>query len=230
MTVLSFDENETPPHIPGGEDEATRRILDMIEEQVRRLGDALHELYISLSEYEQSHKGLRRHMKSIREIRDDVLRIRRELYNYIARTTPGLLIREDWIRLVGKIVQVADFLEGIAYRLERLEDKGWGIPLELIKPLKEMLSNVIEAYDAFRKAVYALRYNLSQVLEFCKEVADAEKKTDLSYRETDLLTLEDLDKPQMHILRVIIEFLEDIADTFEEASDEIMLIALRRFT
>mgnify|MGYP000117777909 CR=1 FL=1 len=212
------------------EDEATRRILDMIEEQTRTVGEALHELYAGLAEYERSQGQIMERMERIRSLRDEVLKLKRDLYNYIARTTPGLEIREDWIRLTGKIVQVADYLEGIAYRVERLEEKGWGIPRNLISPLKGLVGNVVEAYEAFRKAIFALRYNLNQVLMLCREVSDAEKKADLAYRETDLLTLEELNKPQVHMIRVVIEFLEDIADAFEDASDDVMMIALHKFT
>jgi len=229
VSIINIDENKERMFI-SREDEATRRILDMIEEQTRNIGEALHELYQCLLEYERKKEDFRKRLERIRESREEVLRIKRDLYNYIARTTPGLEIREDWIRLTGKIVQVADYLEGIAYRLERLEEKGWGIPFSLLEPLREFVGSVIEAYDAFRRAVFALRYNLNQVLEFCKEVSDSEKKADLAYRETDLLTLEELNKPHVHIIRLIIEFLENIADLFEDASDDVMMIALHRFT
>ena len=211
-----------------GEDEATRRILDMIEEQIRRIGDALRALYASVDALGKG-ETIRDRVKEIRGLRDEIVRIKRDLYDYIARTAPGLSLKEEWIRLTLKIVQIGDYIEGISYRLERLADKGWSIPPELLPRLLNLLDRLLEAYEAFRKAILALRHNLDQVIENCRLVEEAEKQVDIAYRETDLATLESLNEPRMHLIRTIIEFMENIADTFEDASDEIRLIALRRF-
>jgi len=207
---------------------ATGHILDLIEEQTRLIGNALHSLHSCISSF--TNEDVVEKLKSITNLRDEVVKLRRDLYNYIARSALGLILKEDWIRLVLKIVQVADYLEGIAYRLLRLKEKNWTISEEIIKLIEDMILKVTYEYEAFRKALLAFKYsNVEQLINHCKLVEEYEKKVDIAYRETDLATLERLNEPAMYLVRVIADFLESIADTLGDASDDLMLIALGHF-
>jgi len=209
-------------------DNATGHILDLIEEQVRIIGNALHSLHGCIISF--TGENTIEKLREITNLRDEVVQLRRDLYNYIARSALGLVLKEDWIRLILKIVQVADYLEGIAYRLMRLKEKGWSIDKEILSRISDMISKVIGEYEAFRKALLAFRYsNVDNVIGQCKAVEEFEKQVDIAYRETDLATLEKLNDPATYLVRVVIDFLENIADTLGDAADDLMLIALGQF-
>ncbi|RLF84150.1 TIGR00153 family protein [Thermococci archaeon] len=135
--------------------------------------------------------------------------------------------RGDYARLSELIDSVADAAESAAHALILAKPK---IPSDLKKEILDLLNASLETYKLVEKSVKMLNTNVDGAIEYAKKTELAE---------------EDADKIEYALLRKVFESerittfakliwnqvvtkIGDIADRVEDASDQVLLIALKR--
>ena len=135
--------------------------------------------------------------------------------------------RGDYARLSELIDSVADAAESAAHALILAKPK---IPSDLKKEILDLLNASLETYKLVEKSVKMLNTNVDGAIEYAKKTELAE---------------EDADKIEYTLLRKVFESerittfakliwnqvvtkIGDIADRAEDASDQVLLIALKR--
>ncbi|HDH44250.1 MAG TPA: TIGR00153 family protein [Thermococcus sp.] len=135
--------------------------------------------------------------------------------------------RGDYARLSELIDSVADAAESAAHALILAKPK---IPSDLKKEILDLLNASLETYKLVEKSVKMLNTNVDGAIEYAKKTELAE---------------EDADKIEYALLRKVFESerittfakliwnqvvtkIGDIADRAEDASDQVLLIALKR--
>lgn len=135
--------------------------------------------------------------------------------------------RGDYARLSELIDSVADAAESAAHALILAKPK---IPSDLKKEILDLLNASLETYKLLEKSVKMLNTNVDGAIEYAKKTELAE---------------EDADKIEYTLLRKVFESerittfakliwnqvvtkIGDIADRAEDASDQVLLIALKR--
>ena len=134
--------------------------------------------------------------------------------------------REDLLRFTNLTSEIADFCEGIAFRLLEIMERGWKVPTDIKEDLVKLWDAVFETVSKLRETVMMLNYGTSKALEKAREVEVAERIVDDLYRELEVKIINsNMDIPPMLLLRDVVQLLEDAADKAEDASDVARILA-----
>jgi uncharacterized protein Yka (UPF0111/DUF47 family) len=156
----------------------------------------------------------------IRSGEDDVDNARRLVSQELAEIGAILLSREDFLRFTNLASEIADFSEGIAFRLLEIMEHGWNVSTEIKKDLLKLSEAVFETVLKLRETAMVLSYGSSKAMEKAKEVEIAERSVDELYRALEVKLLNS--KLEIHtliLLRDVLQLLEDSADKAEDAAD-----------
>ncbi|NJD98463.1 TIGR00153 family protein [Thermococcus sp. LS1] len=135
--------------------------------------------------------------------------------------------RGDYVRLSELVDQVADAAESAAHTLVLAKPK---VPLELRDGLMKLVDSAIETYKILVEAVNALNSDVDRAIELAKLVEDAEERADeVEYDlKGKVFESETVTTYAKLIWNQILTKIGDIADRAEDASDQVMLMAIKR--
>jgi len=137
-----------------------------------------------------------------------------------------LISREDFLRFTNLANEIADFCEGIAFRLTEIMERGWKVPMDIKKSLARLADSMFETVSKLRETVMMLNYGAEKVSEKSREVEVAENLVDDLYRELEVKILNcELDIPVLLLLRDVLQHIEDAADKAEDVSDAARVLA-----
>lgn len=158
---------------------------------------------------------------------DEVDEARRLVSRELAEIGAILLSREDFLRFTNLTSEIADFCEGIAFRLLEIMEHGWKVPQDVKEGLMELSDSVLKTVLMLRETMMVLRYGSDKTMNKAKEVEKAERDVDDLYRELQIKLLDSkLDIPALILLRDILELMEDSADKAEDAADAARIVSL----
>jgi uncharacterized protein Yka (UPF0111/DUF47 family) len=122
--------------------------------------------------------------------------------------------------------EIADFSEGIAFRLVELMEHNWSVPADIKKELLKLSEAVLDTVIRLRETMMVLSYGSAKTMEKAKDVEIAERVVDEIYRELEIkLISTKLDFPAMILLRDVLQLLEDSADKAEDAADAARILS-----
>jgi len=137
-----------------------------------------------------------------------------------------LMSREDFLRFTNLTSEIADFCEGIAFRLLEIMERNWKVPSDIKKGIVSLSDAAFETVSKLRETAMTLSYGSKKALVKAREVEAAERVVDDIYRELELKILNSkLEFPIMLLLRDVTQLLEDAADKAEDASDAARVLA-----
>ena len=155
----------------------------------------------------------------------DKLRRSIELMLYEGAFLPAS--RGDYVRLSELIDQVADAAESAAHTLILAKPR---VPGELRDKIMALVGEAVKTYERLMEAVKALNEDVDRALELAKETEDLEENADrveyglkaMVFENENITTYAKL------IWNQAITKIGDIADRAEDASDQVMLMAIKR--
>jgi len=162
----------------------------------------------------------------IRSGEDEVDKARRLVSQELAEIGAILISREDFLRFTNLTSEIADFSEGIAFRLVQILEHSWNIPMDIKKDLLKLSEAVFDGVLKLRETAMVLSYGSAKAMEKAKDVEVAERTVDELYRELEIKLLSTkLDFPALILLRDILQLLEDSADKAEDAADAARILS-----
>lgn len=162
----------------------------------------------------------------IRSGEDEVDNARRLVSQELAEIGAILLSREDFLRFTNLTSEIADFCEGIAFRIVEIMEHKWNVPRDIKKDLMGLSEAVLEAVLRLRETMMVLSYGSAKTLEKAKDVEIAERVVDELYREIEIKLLNyKIEFPAFILLRDVIQLLEDSADKAEDAADAARILS-----
>lgn len=135
--------------------------------------------------------------------------------------------RGDYVRLSELIDNTADAAESAAHVLILAKPK---VPKELKEEIMQLVEASLKTYEYVRKAVELLNEDVNEALEYAKKTEEQEENADKL--EYDILKKmfesEKITTYAKLIWNQVITKIGDIADRAEDASDQVMLMAIKR--
>lgn len=160
----------------------------------------------------------------ILKIDDECKELRLQAERKVLEAGALLAERGEYIRFLGCIDRIPDRIEGAAYRLLALTKISY--PSERVAgAIQEILDHVRDSVESLNRAITALEMDSAQGHKLLKEVSEKEQETDEVFRRVtvDLLRTE-VPLPQLLLSREIIDMLESVADTAEEAANVLAVL------
>jgi len=162
----------------------------------------------------------------IRTSEDEVDTARRMVSQELAEIGAILLSREDFLRFTNLTSEIADFSEGIAFRLLQIMEHNWNVPMDIKKDLLKLSETVLETVLKLRETMMVLNYGSAKTMEKAREVEVAERAVDEIYREIEIKIISSkLELPALILLRDVSRLLEDSADKAEDAADAMRILS-----
>ena len=166
-------------------------------------------------------------MGEVEELERKADSLRREIERMLYQGAFLPVNRGDYARLSELVDSVADAAESAAHSLILAKPK---VPADLKQEILELLDYSLRTYQLLEEAVKALNTDVDEAIEYVKKTEIAE---------------EDADKIEYSLLRKVFESekittfakiiwdkvitkIGDIADRAEDASDQVLLMALKR--
>ncbi|WP_099209315.1 TIGR00153 family protein [Thermococcus henrietii] len=155
----------------------------------------------------------------------DKLRRNIELMLYEGAFLPAS--RGDYVRLSELVDQVADAAESAAHTLILAKPR---VPEELKEEIMALVKEAVKTYERLMEAVKALNEDVDRALELSKETEDLEENADkVEYKlKAMVFDSETITTYAKLIWNQVLTKVGDIADRAEDASDQVMLMAIKR--
>lgn len=209
------------------EERVKRRALSVCQDHLRKVLDLTRKVPQIMECFIKNDKEKAKQLfNEIRSDEDEVDKARRLVSQELAEIGAILFSREDFLRFTNLTSEIADFSEGIAFRLVEIMEHNWNVPIDIKKDLLKLSENVLEAVLRLRETAMVLSYGSSKAMEKAKDVEIAERAVDELYRELEIKLLNSkLDFPALILLRDILQLLEDSADKAEDAADAARILS-----
>ncbi|MEM3596824.1 MAG: DUF47 family protein [Candidatus Bathyarchaeia archaeon] len=209
------------------EERVKRRALSVCQEHLRKVLDVARKVPQMMDCFIKNDKEKAKQLFiEIRKNEDEVDNARRLVSQELAEIGAILISREDFLRFTNLTSEIADFSEGIAFRLVEIMEHGWNVPSEIKKDLLKLSEAVLDAVIKLRETAMVLTYGSSKAMEKAKDVEVAERAVDELYRELEIKLLNSkLEFPALILLRDILQLLEDSADKAEDAADAARILS-----
>ena len=203
------------------EERVKRRALNVCQDHFRKVLDLTRKVPQMIDCFIKNDKGKARQLfNEISSREDEVDNARRLVSQELAEIGAILLSREDFLRFTNLTSEIADFCEGIAFRLLEIMEHYWNVPVGIKNDLLKFSEAVLETVLRLRETMMVLRYGSAKAMEKAKDVEAAERAVDELYRELEIKILDSkLDFPALILLRDVLQLLEDSADKAEDAAD-----------
>jgi len=209
------------------EERVKRRALSVCQDHLRRVLDISRKISQMVDCFVTGDKNSARELfADIKKSEEDVDVARRAVSRELAEIGAILISREDFLRFTNLTSEIADFCEGIAFRLLEVMERGWKVPADIKEGLIRLSDAVFETISKLRETAMTLNYGASKALEKAREVEAAERIVDDLYRELEVkIVNSSMDIPPLLLLRDVIQILEDVADKAEDAADTARILA-----
>lgn len=209
------------------EQRVKRRALNVCRDHLRKVLDLTRKVPQMIDCFiKDDKKKARQLFNEIRSGEDEVDIARRLVSWELAEIGAILLSREDFLRFTNLTSEIADFCEGIAFRLLEIMEHNWDVPMNLRKDLLKLSEAVLETVLRLRETMMVLIYGSTKAMEKAKDVEVAERAVDELYREIEVkLISTKLDFPALILMRDILQLLEDAADKAEDAADAARILS-----
>jgi len=209
------------------EERVKRRALTVCQDHLRKVLDVTRKVPQVIDCFIRNDKEKARQLfTEIRGVEDEVDKARRLVSHELAEIGAILISREDFLRFTNLTSEIADFSEGIAFRLVEIMEHNWNVPGDIKKDLLKLSETVLEAVLRLRETAMVLTYGSTKAMEKAKDVEVAERAVDELYRELEIKLLDSkLDFPALILLRDVLQLLEDSADKAEDAADAARILS-----
>lgn len=209
------------------EERVKRRALSACQDHLRKVLDLARKVPQLIDCFTKNDK---QHAKNfyteIRNGEEEVDKARRLVSQELAEIGAILISREDFLRFTNLTSEIADFSEGIAFRIVEIMEHDWNVPADIKKDLLRLSESVLEAVQKLRETMMVLTYGPAKTMEKAKDVEVAEREVDEIYRELEIKLLNSkIELPSLILLRDVLQLLEDSADKAEDASDAVRILS-----
>jgi predicted phosphate transport protein (TIGR00153 family) len=210
------------------EERVKRKALDVSRDHLREVVDISRKISQLVTVFVNGDKNLAQELfTDIKKAQNGVDATRRNVSRELAEIGAILMSREDFLRFTNLTSEIADYCEGIAFRLLQIMERGWKVPKEIKEDLIKLSDAVFDTVSKLRETVMTLNYGTAKALEKTREVDAAERVVDEIYRQLEVNIIDSkMDFPPMFLLLTVVQHLEDAADKAKAASDAARILAL----
>jgi predicted phosphate transport protein (TIGR00153 family) len=209
------------------EERVKRRALSVCQEHLRRVFDLTRKVPQIIDCFMRNDKErARQFFDEIRVGEDEVDKAGHLVSQELAEIGAILLSREDFLRFTNLTSEIADFSDGIAFRLTEIMQHNWNVPSDIKKDLLRLSEATLETVLKLRETMMVLNYGSAKAMEKAKDVELAERVVDDIYRQLEIKLLSSkTDFPALLLLRDVLQLLEDSADKAEDAADALRILS-----
>jgi uncharacterized protein Yka (UPF0111/DUF47 family) len=205
-----------------------RRMLDLCQVHARNVVEITRQLALLLDNIHDNKPKL------AKENYDTILKTIAEndknkgtFLNEVASVGSLLLSREDFLRLLFRLGEVAEYCEAMGFRLMGIVDLKWKLDAKKLQAVSELMSSVLKEISKVRETLHSLSFDPDKAIDTARSVEELERQIDAESRKLDMDLLASKMPLQMLLFfRDLVERAEKIADIGVDVVDHIRVLAL----
>ncbi len=205
-----------------------RRMYEICQNHARNVVEITRELALMLDGVvEGKQKSAREHYQAMLKLLDESEKSKATLLEEVASVGSLLISREDFMRLIFEVGEIADYAEAVGFRLMGILDRKWKVEKKYLARISDLASLVLDEISKLRETILSLSFNPSKAMELTRTVEEVERKIDSSYRTLDIEVLDSkMPLPSVLIVRDIIQHMERMADLAVDVADLVRVLAI----
>ncbi|TET26609.1 MAG: DUF47 family protein [Candidatus Bathyarchaeum sp.] len=210
------------------EERVKRQALSVSRDHLREVVDISRKISQLVTVFVNGDKDSAQELfADIKKHQNNVDVAQRNVSRELAEIGAILMSREDFLRFTNLTSEIADYCEGIGFRLLQIMERGWKVPNQIKEDMIKLSDAVFYTISKLRETVMTLNYGVSKALEKSRDVAAAERIVDGLYRQLEIDIIDSkMELPPMFLLLNVVQKLEDAADKAKAASDAARILAL----
>ena len=205
-----------------------RRMLDLCQVHARNVVEITRQLVLLVDNVgEGKAKLAKENYQNILKTIEENEKNKATFVNEVASVGSLLISREDFLRLLFRLGEIADYCEAMGDRLIAVTELKWKLESQKLHKLSELMSLVLKEISKVRETLHSLSFDPDKAVETAKLVEELERQVDAASRKLDLELLSSkLPLPTMLFLRGVVDRAERIADIGVDVVDHIRVLAL----
>ncbi len=202
-------------------------VLRACQEYVKRVVDMARVMLEIIDCFKRWDKdGAEQLFTRMRELEDALHEDRGRIIESLARASTMIPCREDVMRFLYQVGEIADFFEGAVFRMVQLM-KSQRVPKALREEVGKLADAVGRIVEKLYEVAVALTLNPAAVRNLIAEVEALEREIDMLYREIEMSILDkNLKLKVLFLTWDVAKFLEDAADKTLDAADTARILAM----
>jgi len=205
-----------------------RRMLDLCQTHARNVVEITRQLALLVDNAAEGKIKLAKEnyqnmIKSIEENEKN----KTVFLGEVASVGSLLISREDFLRLLFRLGEIADYCESMGGRLISATEMKWKLDSKKLHGLSELMSLLLKEISKVRETLHSLSFDPDKAMETAKLVEELERQIDVASRKMDFELLNSkIPLPTMLFLRDVVDRAERIADIGLDVVDHIRVLAL----
>lgn len=206
------------------------KVLELAERQLTLAIDTVTELKRAITA--TSQREIKKAKKSIERlflIEVEIDDLRRAVFEESTKGSLPPNDREDLLHLVKRLDVTADHVKDSARNVLILTEAD--IPQELWDAYVSIAEDLVDCAAALRKTIEMLGVNTSEAKKLTEKVDKIEGRIDEKYIETKMKLLKysrKVDPAALLILKDLLDFMENVADSCDDTADYVRILAVSR--
>jgi uncharacterized protein Yka (UPF0111/DUF47 family) len=203
-------------------------MLDLCQTHARNVVEITRQLVVLLDNLaERKPKLAKDNYQSILKTLEENDKNKTTFLSEVASVGSLLISREDFLRLLFRLGEVAEYCEAMAFRLMGIVDLKWKLDTKRLQSVSHLMSSVLKEISKVRETLHSLSFDAEKAIETARAVEELERQIDAESRKLDM----DLISSRMSIqdllfFRDLVERAEKIADIGVDVVDHIRVLAL----
>jgi uncharacterized protein Yka (UPF0111/DUF47 family) len=205
-----------------------RRMLDLCQTHARNVVEITRQLVVLIDNIaDKKPKLARENYQNILKILEENEKNKTTFLNEVASVGSLLISREDFLRLLFRLGEVAEYCEAMGFRLMGVVDLKWKLDSKKLETVSHLMSSVLKEISKVRETLHSLSFDADKAIETARAVEELERQIDAESRKLDMdLLSSKMPLQTLLFLRDLVDRAEKIADIGVDVVDHIRVLAL----
>jgi uncharacterized protein Yka (UPF0111/DUF47 family) len=203
-------------------------MLDLCQAHARNVVEITRQLVVLLDNLaDQKPKLAKENYENILKTLQENERNKTTFLNEVASVGSLLISREDFLRMLFRLGEVAEYCEAMAFRLMGVVELKWKLDSKRLEAVSHLMSSVLKEISKVRETLHSLSFDAEKAIETARAVEDLERQIDAESRQLDMdLLSSKLPLQTLLFFRDMVDRAEKIADIGVDVVDHIRVLAL----
>ncbi len=205
-----------------------RRMLDLCQIHARNIVEITRQVVVLMDNVSENKPRLaKENYQAILKTLEENEKNKTTFLGEVASVGSLLISREDFLRLLFRLGEVAEYCEAIGFRLMGVLDLKWKLDSKKLQAVSHLMSSVLKEISKVRETLHSLSFDAEKAIETARSVEELERQVDSESRKLDMELLSSK-MPLQNLLffRDLVDRAERIADIGVDIVDHIRVLAL----
>lgn len=205
-----------------------RRMLDLCQIHARNVVEITRQLVVLIDNIaDKKPKLAKETYENILTTLGENEKNKTTFLNEVASVGSLLISREDFLRLLFRLGEIAEYCEAMGFRLMGVVELKWKLDAKKLETISHLMSSVLKEISKVRETLHSLSFDADKAIETARSVEELERQIDAESRKLDMELLSSkMPLQTLLFFRDLVERAERIADIGVDVVDHIRVLAL----